>query len=613
MRTASYLGVAILLTLIACDGRLDPSPPGASPGSSPGDAGTGGTQGSLGGGQADASGVALGVSIAPAAPQVCSGQCVDLTATATGGAAPYAYRWTGSSGGIGATSHVCPDRTTAYTVVAADSSGSSVELAQSASSGTATATVTVVTCPGDGGPAGDEGGGATADAGPPVYAPPASGLRLKCSVAWPSSSPINGGPGIRQSDAALAAAPDGGVVVGGSFITSIAIGGQTMQAVGSTDLLVAKLDSSCNVAWTRQIGARGAGVDVTAVAVGPDGTAIVTGYFQTTEAAQLPFGWGEVDFGTGLQTASTVAAFVVKLDTSGRTSWAKVYGGSTSGNAYAAVLDVAVDPSNDAWLAVRSDTGMDFASGAIPSGPDAGVHDVYLVELGPDGSLLSARPSAALAPSSWLIDSVDTAPDGTVWLGGTGMFDLFANNAAGSSTLHAVHVDAHSNVLSSQSLPATSSGGYAGAAVRVGPSGDAVVSATWPADTSGLSWGRSFEGLSASGSVTWTYPSLPLYGSGWNPAELARIGAGPIAWVAGEFQGSLALGATSGTLSSGGAIAVDLVALGASGNVVSGSVPASLTDSFVGDMTLDANGDVFLAGWAGYSPQMTFFVTKLGL
>jgi hypothetical protein len=165
---------------------------------------------------------------------------------------------------------------------------------------------------------------------------------------------------------------------------------------------------------------------------------------------------------------------------------------------------------------------------------------------------------------------------------------------------------------------APSNSAYDGAVVRVGPSGDPVVSAAWAADVSGLSWTRWLEGLSPQGDVRWTYPSLPSYGSSANPAEVVRVDGAGNAWIAGGFKGSLDLGAPVGTLTAGDAgafnLAVDVLALGSNGNVLSGSTPAALTGTLVGDMALDRSGNVIVAGWtgAGVSSQGNLSVTKLG-
>lgn len=62
------------------------------------------------------------VAITPSSPSVCTGKCVELTATVAGGTAPYTYAW---SGGLGTTNkiNVCPTTATSYTITVTDATG----------------------------------------------------------------------------------------------------------------------------------------------------------------------------------------------------------------------------------------------------------------------------------------------------------------------------------------------------------------------------------------------------------------------------------------------------------------------------------------------------------
>lgn len=62
------------------------------------------------------------VVITPTSPAVCTGSCVELTASVTGGTAPYTYVW---SGGLGTSDkiNVCPASATGYTVTVTDATG----------------------------------------------------------------------------------------------------------------------------------------------------------------------------------------------------------------------------------------------------------------------------------------------------------------------------------------------------------------------------------------------------------------------------------------------------------------------------------------------------------
>src|SRR6185312_3665396 len=115
----------------------------------------------------DATTGALTVIATSSAPAICSGQCVDLAAQATGGVAPYRYAWSPGAAGDGGAAHVCPTATTTYTARATDSSGQGGELARPPAAGSASVTVAV--------------GPSCADGGSP------QGTTVLCSRSWAGS------------------------------------------------------------------------------------------------------------------------------------------------------------------------------------------------------------------------------------------------------------------------------------------------------------------------------------------------------------------------------------------------------------------------------------------
>ncbi len=407
--------------------------------------------------------------------------------------------------------------------------------------------------------------------------------------------------------------PAGNIIVATGFQQRFTVGSQTLSPLGGVEdygnyLAVVKLDPQCRVLWTKQLGAYGAELSLSAVAVDGSGDVILGGSFHTTSG--FP-GNGEVDFGTGLVAAPHTSAFVLKLDSSGATRWAKVYSGNGSSSDFVEVLDVAASSTGHVVVAIQSDTPINFGAGALSAG-DAGSGDGrYLVELGPDGSLGFAKPSDAFASSSWLIDSVDVASDGSFWIGGTGPIDSYTNGWSGSSSLRAVHLDASGAVLASQTIAPPSDVGWNAGAVRVGPSGDAIVSGAWAADSTGnTDWTRWFEALAPSGEVLWTYPALPVSQFGWDPAELVRVDAEGRAWTTGGIATSLDLGAPVGTLTASSSGSGYVAVLGTGGHVLSGSAPAALENVLIDDLGLTPGGDPVVMGWDQTSASIT--VTKLG-
>jgi hypothetical protein len=444
---------------------------------------------------------------------------------------------------------------------------------------------------------------------------PATGLSARCSASFSTVLPAVGlsEPPVRDSQASLAVDPAGNVIVATGFQKGFTVGSQTLSPLGGAEdygnyLAVVKLDPQCHVLWTKQLGAYGAELDLSAVAADGSGDVILGGSFHTTSG--FP-GMGEVDFGTGPVAAPFTSAFVLKLDPSGATRWAKVYSGNGSSSDFVDVLDVAASSTDHVVVAIQSDTPINFGAGALSAG-DAGSGDGrYLVELEADGSLGFARPSDAFAPSSWLIDSVDVASDGSFWIGGTGPIDSAINGWSGSSSLRAVHLDASGAVLASQTIAPPGDVGWNGGAVRVGASGDAIVSGAWAADdTSSGDWTRWFGALAPNGEVRWTYPALSVSQGAWDPAELVRVDAEGRAWTAGEIAAPLDLGAPVGTLTASPSGSGYVAILGTGGHVLSGSAPVALASVLIEDMGLIPGGDLVVMGWDATSGSVT--VTKLG-
>ena len=445
---------------------------------------------------------------------------------------------------------------------------------------------------------------------------PATGLSVQCSASFSTIGPAVGLPDplLRGSQAALAVDPAGNVIVATGFQQKFTVGSQTLSPKGGAEdygnyLAIVKLDPQCHVLWAKQMGAYGAALFLSAVAVDGSGDVILGGSFRTSSG--FP-GMGEVDFGTGPVAAPFTSAFVLKLDPSGATRWAKVYSGEDgSSSDFVEVLDVAASSTDHVVVAIQSDTSINFGAGVSSGGDAASGDGRYLIELGPDGSLGFARPSDAFAPSSWLIDSVDVVSDGSFWIGGTGPVDSATNGWSGSSSLRAVHLDASGAVLASQTIAPPGDVVWNGGAVRVGPSGDAIVSGAWIADDTGnTDWTRWFEALAPSGEVRWTYPALPVSQFGWDPAELVRVDAEGRAWTAGGIATSLDLGAPVGTLTASPSGSGYVAILGTSGHVLSGSAPAALENVLVDDLGLTPGGGLVVTGWDQNNGAL--IVTKLG-
>lgn len=128
------------------------------------------------------------------------------------------------------------------------------------------------------------------------------------------------GGGVGEDSArAVAADPNGGVLVAGYFTGQAFFDSATLTAVGTKDVFLVKYDALGNVVWARSGGS--AGEDFAkGVAVDSDGGVVVTG--------KLPV--GDAVFGGITLTGAVARTFVARYDNAGTIQWARGAGGSES-------------------------------------------------------------------------------------------------------------------------------------------------------------------------------------------------------------------------------------------------------------------------------------------
>jgi len=153
---------------------------------------------------------------------------------------------------------------------------------------------------------------------------------------------------------------DGNVFVTGT--TNASFGGQINQA--PRDAVLRKLDSAGNVLWTKLLGSASEAQGL-ALAVGPDGSAVVAGQL----AGRL---------GTS-QSAGGADAFVVKYDADGAEVFAETIG--TRADDRATALSVAADGS--IWVAGQTRAAL--AGQTNDPQANAGGHDAFVMRLSATG------------------------------------------------------------------------------------------------------------------------------------------------------------------------------------------------------------------------------------
>ncbi len=200
---------------------------------------------------------------------------------------------------------------------------------------------------------------------------------------------------FRDEVLGLATLPDGSSIATGSF-TAQAIFGEGSQSTtllvqGSlitADGFVAKYDGNGILAWVRQFGGADGDDAGRSVAVGADGSCVVTGVFR-----------GTVTFGAGAAQVTLLSAggadvFVAKYDASGNLLWARRGGGAADDEARG--IAVCADGAIVAVGGFRGAAG--FADALQPIAVQAiGGLDAFAARYAADGSLSTVRVAGSTA------------------------------------------------------------------------------------------------------------------------------------------------------------------------------------------------------------------------
>jgi len=157
-----------------------------------------------------------------------------------------------------------------------------------------------------------------------------------------------GGSGPGGSGNALAVDVEGNVYVTGYFFGLGVFEDLTLNNSGYTDIFVARYDPTGELVWVRQIGGRSDDV-ATSIAVDEQGSIFLAGAFSEDM---------QVARNIKLRSEGLFDAFLIKLDSEGRTAWATKGGGYMNDIAY----DVALDPAGNVIIAGGFAGSESFAS-----------------------------------------------------------------------------------------------------------------------------------------------------------------------------------------------------------------------------------------------------------
>ena len=183
--------------------------------------------------------------------------------------------------------------------------------------------------------------------------------------------------GGADSDGAnsVAATPDGGWIIGGSFADKVTFGTTELVAAGRTDAFLLKLNSEGTVQWAKQFG--GLYQDsISHVVVDVQGNLIVQGVF----ADEVNWGGQKMHAGGG----SDSDVLLAKYDSNGNHLWSKNFG-----NQFNEVAGgVAVDPAGNIVMTGSYDRSISFGDAEHGC---AGESDVFVARFAPDGTVLWSK------------------------------------------------------------------------------------------------------------------------------------------------------------------------------------------------------------------------------
>src|SRR3569623_928681 len=238
---------------------------------------------------------------------------------------------------------------------------------------------------------------------------------------------------------AVAPAPDGGWIIGGSYSDTIDIGSAHLKSRGRTDAFLAKLAASGDLQWVKGFGGR---YDDTIlhVAVDANGNNYIQGHFKDV----ADFG-GKQPLKAGGGSDNDVV--LAKYDTNGDHLWSQRFGNAFND----AAGGLAVDPAGHITMVGSFDKSVSFGSGDDHT--SLGEADAFIARLTSDGKLEWAKTFGAEREDIAGGVACDASGNSitTGWFQGTVDFGKGALTSKGNKDVFAVKLDPKGNTLWEQS------------------------------------------------------------------------------------------------------------------------------------------------------------------
>jgi hypothetical protein len=226
---------------------------------------------------------------------------------------------------------------------------------------------------------------------------------------------------------AVAATPDGGWVIGGSYSDSISVGNVTLKSKGQTDAILVKLAASGDIEWMKSYGGRYKDT-IMHVAADDNGNVYIQGHF----ADVADFGGKPLKAGGGSDNDVVLA----KYDRNGDHVWSKNFGNEFNDVAGG----IAVDPAGNITIVGSFENKGPISFGSGDEHQSLGESDAYIARFDTDGKLQWAKSFGAeredvawgvaadsagnTVTTGWFQNSVDFGKGGAI--ASKGNKDVFA-------------------------------------------------------------------------------------------------------------------------------------------------------------------------------------------
>ncbi|HEY0480896.1 MAG TPA: SBBP repeat-containing protein [Kofleriaceae bacterium] len=226
----------------------------------------------------------------------------------------------------------------------------------------------------------------------------------------------------------VAATPDGGWIIGGSFSRTLEVQGAVLVSRGGTDAILVKLAATGELEWVKQFGGR-YNDTISHVAVDARGNLYIQGVFRDT-----------ADWGGAPLTAhggSDNDVVLAKYDANGDHLWSAGFG-----NAFNDVAGgLTVDPAGNATMVGSFDKSVSFGSGDDHT--SLGEADAFVARFTTEGKLVWARSYGAEREDIAFGVAADAAGNTVTigWFQGSVDFGSGAQVSKGNKDVFALKLD----------------------------------------------------------------------------------------------------------------------------------------------------------------------------